>query len=400
MRRFFFVFLAIAAAARADTVEERLQKLEQQVTALKLENDQLRRDLGLEVLARQATVKTAGASAENVQFGGMVQVQGESGDRGDSRFISPNARVYLRRARVNVAGRFVQEFNFRTELELSGSLTDATGLRAQLTDAYINWNRFDSANVRVGQFKTPFGFEQLYADPRLYTIERSLANDRLTLSRQIGIQVGGDAYYERFNYSIGIFNGNGTNLNFNDNDRFLTAGRVSVVPLSGRFLDQPSRWSVGVNAFRTRDSNVTLPAEFGIDSTPATPAKDNIFVGRRSGFGADSQVELGRVELWGEVLHGTFEPDDRIPLRRLRSTGGYGQAAVFVIEDKLQLVGRYETFTPNTTLSTGRTKTSVFGVNYYFKQHDLKLQVDYLHGTVGDLRGEQNKVIARLQTVF
>jgi phosphate-selective porin OprO/OprP len=161
MRRFFFVFLAIAAAARADTVEERLQKLEQQVTALKLENDQLRRDLGLEVLARQATVKTAGASAENVQFGGMVQVQGESGDRGDSRFISPNARVYLRRARVNVAGRFVQEFNFRTELELSGSLTDATGLRAQLTDAYINWNRFDSANVRVGQFKTPFGFEQL-----------------------------------------------------------------------------------------------------------------------------------------------------------------------------------------------------------------------------------------------
>ena len=399
MRR-FLILIAIAATAHADTVEERLQRLEQQIAALKLENEQLRRDLGLEVVARQTGVRMAGGSAENVQFGGLVQVQGESGDRGDTRFTSPNARVYLRRARINMAGRFVQEFDFRTEVELSGSLNDATGLRAQLTDAYLNWNRFDSANVRVGQFKTPFGFEQLYADPRLYTIERSLANDRLTLSRQLGIQVGGEAYDERFNYSIGIFNGNGTNLNFNDNDRFLTAGRVSVVPLSGRFLDRPSRWSVGVNAFRTRDSNVTLPAEFSVDSTPASAAKDNIFAGRRQGFGADSQVEIGRVELWGEVLRGTFEPDDRLPLRRLRSTGGYGQAAVYVIEDKLQLIGRYETFTPNTTLAIGRTKTSVVGVNYYVKQHDLKLQLDYLRGTVGDLRGEQNKVIARLQSVF
>lgn len=399
MRR-FLILVAIAVSARADTVEERLNKLEQQVAALKLENEQLRRDLGLEVVARQANVKMAGGSAENVQFGGMVQVQGESGDRGDTRFTTPNSRVYLRRARVNMAGRFVQEFNFRTEVELSGSLNDATGLRAQLTDAYLNWNRFDSANVRVGQFKTPFGFEQLYNDPRLYTIERSLVNDRLTLSRQIGIQLGGEAYYERFNYMLGVFNGNGTNLNFNDNDRFLAAGRVSVVPLSGRFLDQPSRWSIGVNAFRTHDSNVTVPVEFGVDSTPASAARDNIFIGRRRGFGADSQVEIGRLELWGELLRGTFEPDDRLPLRRLQSSGGYGQAAVFVIEDKLQLVGRYETFTPNTTLSSGRTKTSIFGVNYYFKQHDLKLQVDYLHGTVGDLSGEQNKIIARLQTVF
>ena len=58
----------------------------------------------------------------------------------------------------------------------------------QLTDAYINWNHFDFANVKAGQFKTPFGYEQLYADPKLFTIERTSANDRLTVSRQIGVQ--------------------------------------------------------------------------------------------------------------------------------------------------------------------------------------------------------------------
>ena len=36
-----------------------------------------------------------------------------------------------------------------------------------------------------------------------------------------------------------------------------------------------------------------------------------------------------------------------------------------------------------------------FGVNYYFKQHDVKLQLDYLRGP-----DAQHKVLARLQTVF
>ena len=63
--------------------------------------------------------------------------------------------------------------------------------------------------IRVGQFKTPFGFEQLYSDPRLFITERSLGNDRLTQSRQLGAQVGGDVLDKRLTYAIGLFNGTG-----------------------------------------------------------------------------------------------------------------------------------------------------------------------------------------------
>jgi phosphate-selective porin len=365
MRRLLLI-LAIAATARADdpTIEERLRKLEQQVAALKGENEQLRRDLGVEVIARQADVKMSG-SAENVQIGGLVQVQGEAGDRGDSRFSTSNSRIFLRRARVNVSGRFVEELSFRAELELAGSLADASAVRAQLTDAYLTWNRFDSANVRVGQFKTPFGFEQLYLDPRLYTIERSLVSDRLTPGRQIGAQIGGEWLYERINYAVGVFNGNGTNSNFNDNDRFMTVARLSVVPFSGRLFDHPSRWLVGADGFRTRDSN-------------------NQFSGRRSAVGVDTQFELGRFELWGEVLRETFEP---INASRFHSSGGYGQAAFYIVPDKLQLVGRYERLTSD--------RESTLGLNYYLRQHDVKLQFDFVRGP-----DVQKKLIARLQTAF
>jgi phosphate-selective porin len=385
--------------AQDESVDARLRKLEEVVATLKKENEQLRRDLGLEVVARQADVKMSGR-AEGIQLGGLVQAQTEGGDRGDSRFSDANARAYLRRARVNLTGRFLEEFNVRAELELAGSLANTTGFRAQLTDAYLNWNRFDSANVRVGQFKTPFGFEQLYADPRLYTAERTLVSDRMTPGRQIGVQIGGEAYYERFNYSVGLFNGSGTNQNFNDNDKFMTVGRVSVVPFSGRLLESQSRWSVGVNGFRTTDANITLPAEFGVDSTPASAAKDNIFLGRRRAIGYDTQFEVGRFELWGEYLRGTFEPVNRVPASRFRSDGWYGQASYYLIFDKLQLVERLEVFDPSNLANVPDTRSSVTGLNWYFKQHDLKLQVDWMRSSVPGFSKEQTKFIARLQTAF
>jgi len=388
-----------ALLAQEDSVEARLRALEEQVADLKKENEQLRRDLGLEVMARQSNVKMAGRS-EGIQLGGLLQAQTEGGDRGDSRFSDSNARAYLRRARVNLSGRFLEEFNVRAELELAGSLANTTGFRAQLTDAYLNWNRFDSANVRVGQFKTPFGFEQLYADPRLFTAERTLASDRLTPGRQIGVQLGGEVLDERVNYSVGLFNGSGTNQNFNDNDRFMTVGRLSVVPLTGRFLENQARWTVGVNGFRTTDSNITLPAEFGIDSTPASPAKDNIFVGRRRAVGYDTQVEIGPFELWTEYLRGTFEPVNRVPAARFHSDGWSVQGSYYVIFDKLQFVERLEVFDPSNLGNVAGTRSLVSGLNWYFKQHDLKLQLDWMRTTVPGLPEKQSKIIARLQTVF
>ncbi len=191
--------------------------------------------LGLPVLAGAqslGTLKPAGKEP-TLAIGGLLQIQFDGGDRGDSRFTNDNDRFYLRRARLNATGKFLEEFDFRLEMDLAGSISNTSALRAQMTDGFITWNRYPEANVRVGQLKTPFGFEQLYGDPRLYTIERSLANDRLTLSRQIGTQVAGEFLEKRFTYAFGAFNGNSVNNNFNDDDRFLSVGRIVARALAG-----------------------------------------------------------------------------------------------------------------------------------------------------------------------
>lgn len=332
-------------------------------------------------------------------LGGLLQVQADVGDRGDSRFTSDNDRFYLRRARLNASGRFLEEFDFRLELDLAGSLSNTSSLRAQMTDGYIHWNRYPVANVRAGQFKSPFGFEQLYGDPRLITIERSLVNDRLTASRQIGAQVGGDLLEKRLSYAVGAFNGNSVNNNFNDDDRFFLAGRLAGVPWKGKLGGQSASWSVGGNAYSSQDANVPL-ADLGLDSTPATPDRDGIFSGERTGTGLDTQLVAGPVEIWAEYLRARFEPDSGVPRPRFDADGWYGQGSVFVVPKRLQLVVKYETFDPSSKAEDDTTDTATLGANYYIKGHDLKLMLDYLHTDAPGAFESQDKVITRLQVIF
>lgn len=105
-------------------------------------------------------VKPAGEEPK-LTLGGMAQVQGEFGDAGDSRF-SKSDRFLLRRARMNAQGRFLEGFEFRIELDLGGG---GSSLRAQMTDGYVSWSKHRIVNIRAGQFKTPFGFEQLVPTP-------------------------------------------------------------------------------------------------------------------------------------------------------------------------------------------------------------------------------------------
>ena len=385
MRTLLFFLLATLASMpllAQDDIEARLRKLENEVETLKQENAQLRKDLGLEKESKQAVaqqaadVKRAGNAA--LQFGGLIQAQSEAGDKTDSRFSDSNARVFLRRARMNVSGKFVEDFSFRLEMDLAGSLSNTSGYRAQMTDGYINWGRFRAANVKVGQFKTPFGFEQLYADPRLYTAERSLVSDRLTQSRQIGVQVAGAGMDDRLSYAAGLFNGNGINDNFNDNNKLMAVGRIGVIPFDGRLFGNAAKISVGTNAFRTTDAN-----------------RD-----RRRGIGFDAQAEVGRAEVWGEYLRDTTEPATRVPAGSFYADGWYAQATYFLIPAKLQLAARLETFDPSDLTAFDVTRSTVSGVNWYFKGHDLKLQLDWMRSNVPGLSKTQQKVIARLQTAF
>jgi phosphate-selective porin OprO and OprP len=347
----------------------------------------------------QGVVVVAAGPEVALALGGLLQVQYDGGDRGDARFSDGNNRFYLRRARVNVSGKFLEQFDFRVEVELSGSLANTSNLRAQLTDGFVTWRRYPFLNVWAGQFKTYFGYEQLYSDSRLLTIERSLVNDRLTLGRQLGAGMSGEFFGKRANYAVGAFNGNVSNNNFNDNGAFLYAGRLAALPWVGVARGEAATWSVGIDGYTSIDANVSPGPEFGFGSQPGQPP-DLVFAGKRAGWGFDTQVHSGPFDLWAEYLKTRFRPEDGLPALEVNARGWYVQAAGFLLPARLQLVAKYETFNPNPLKADNDRDTWTFGANYYIKGHNLKLQLDYLRTTLPAPDPVQNKLLARVQASF
>lgn len=350
--------------------------------------------------APPAPVKAAG-TAPTLTLGGLIQAQGEAGDRGDSRFTTANDRFYLRRARLNATGKFLEEFDFRLELDLTGSLAETSNLRAQATDAYITWNRNPAAQVRFGQLKSPFGYEQLYSDPRLPTMERSLANDRLTYGRQIGVMVFGDLPGKRISYWVGLFNGNSVNTTANDNDEMSPYYRVSAQLFRGLLFGKEGTLSLGANAYSSEDAAVTLSG-FGFDSTPATADRDNIFAGKRDGRGYDLQLKApgARFEIWAEWLEGHFEPLNSRPRAELDAEGYALQASYFIVADRFEIVARHELFDANTSLDDNETTIDTLGLKYFFKGHEIKGMVNLLQVDDELQPDGATRVLARLQVVF
>lgn len=386
------------------STEERLTRLEQRFEALAEENRQLREQLA----ALRTGVPAAGAVAasgslpasgpsepakaakpaplyvaaagkeQKLTLGGFMHVNGELGGAPDARWNGTRDRILLRRARLNAAGSFAENVAFKIEADFgANSLSARSGINAQLTDGYVDWTPLPALSLRVGQFKTPFGYEQLTPDTRTATVERSLPNDRLTIGRQPGIGASGKlGSTEAFTYSVGLFNGTGANTSTNDNDNFLAAGRVAATILGGRGSDLPVRTSLGLNAYRSRDTGT--------------------FNGDRDGLGLDAQFAHDLAELNLEWLQSEADP------RTGATTTAAGWASLLVLNLHARWQGaiRYETYDSNTDTAGSTSETWTLGATYRIRGDDLKFTLNYLIGDPATPLSDDSRLIGRMQIVF
>jgi phosphate-selective porin len=306
-------------------------------------------------------------------FGGFVQTQAEFGDAPDSRFPAAD-RFLIRRARIGVKGTFAENFDFVLQSDWgNNSLNSTTGYRAQLTDAFTVWTKYSFANVTVGQFKVPYGYEQLLADTKTLFVERTLPNDQLTLPRQVGAMVAGSFFDKRLGYATAVTNGNGNNNSFNDNEQFQYIGRV----FGTAFNQDGVKATLGANAFSGYDTGT--------------------FTGHRTGRGIDAQVTYAGAEIDAELLRTHFNRDTGVDYD---AQGCSLMGSYYFVPDKWQAVLRYETYDPNTAIGADKTVLRTFGVNYLIKGDDIKLMLDYLIGNTPNTPKHQDRLLGRLQIVF
>ena len=356
-------------------------------------------------------------------LGGFIQINFEDGDVSafEGRFgqTALKDRFRLRRARINLTGDFAENFDFKVEGDfeqsdgINSSRTDFSG-----TDIFVNWHQYPEAQIKVGQWKAPFGLEQLTPDTSLYLIERSLPTGAITPERQIGVQLWGKPFAsiwpdqkDLVTYYAGIFNGNGRNISNNDNNNFMYVGRLESTLFKG-FFGKDSSLKLGADVLNSRDDagtnisqtlNLLVNAD-GSLSPFVLPTADE-----RTAWSVDAWLKLGPFDLIGEYLeeYVNGRTVNGVPgMPDFTTNGYYITAAYYLIPKKLQAAVRWEDLNPGQRGSDG-IHSITGGLNYYIHGDDLKLMVNYIH-TWSDFReanpqfgdDQFDEVIGRVQVMF
>jgi len=439
-------------SAQTPSDSERLKKLERAVDLLEKHNAELQAEIS-SLKAKEAAYSPEGKMKTKVTYdgktyvekavveekppvyvqqrgselklvlGGFIQINFEDGDVSafEGRFgqTALKDRFRLRRARINLTGDFAENFDFKVEGDfeqsdgINSSRTDFSG-----TDIFVNWHQFPEAQIKVGQWKAPFGLEQLTPDTSLYLIERSLPTGAITPERQIGVQLWGKPFAsiwpdqkDLVTYYAGIFNGNGRNISNNDNNNFMYVGRLESTLFKG-FFGKDSSLKLGADVLNSRDDagtnisqtlNLLVNAD-GSLSPFVLPTADE-----RTAWSVDAWLKLGPFDLIGEYLeeYVNGRTVNGVPgMPDFTTNGYYITAAYYLIPKKLQAAVRWEDLNPGQRGSDG-IHSITGGLNYYIHGDDLKLMVNYIH-TWSDFReanpqfgdDQFDEVIGRVQVMF
>src|SRR5438094_5888510 len=356
-------------------------------------------------------------------LGGFIQANFEAGDVSafEGRFgqTALKDRFRLRRARINLTGDFAEQFDFKIEGDFESSDGLNSGRTAfEATDIFVNWHQFPWAQIKVGQWKAPFGLEQTTPDTSLYIIERSLPTGAITPERQLGVQLWGKPLASNWpeqkdllTYYPGIFNGNGRNITNNDNNNFMYVGRLESTLFKSKMWGE-SYLKLGADVLNSRDdagTNISQSLNLKVNADGSLSPFTLPTAAERTAWSVDAWLRLGRFDLIGEYLeeYVNGRTVNGVPgMPDFTTNGYYITAGYFLIPKKLQLAVQWQDLNPGQKGNDG-IRSITGGLNYYIHGDDIKLMVNYIH-TWSDFReahpefgkDDFDEVIGRVQVMF
>lgn len=328
---------------------------------------------------------TVEAGLGKIRINGLIQGWYAGGDRGTADTFR------IRRAEMRFSGDLLPKVKWSIMFDMAKALAlnnttvnvnsvpvlGSSGVNQSsrvFQEAFVTLGYFKRANVQFGQFKIPVSQESAQSSAALDTVERALfLTDRarggdLGDVRDIGVMAFG-ALGKQVDYQIGIFNGFGESQNDVDrNDQKIAAGRLVFHPEFVKGLQ------IGASGARGGSSNPNNP--------------------RRDRLGAEMVFDRKPFRFKSEFMSGV---DGDVHRRGFYAHAGYR----FV--PKLEAIFRFDLFDPDirreTNAANATERDFIAGFNYYFKDHNFKLQFNYLRKTFADgIVPSRNVFLANLQT--
>ena len=252
------------------------------------------------------------------------------------------------------------------------SMNAAASGGALLQQAWFDVQLKQQFAIRVGKFKTPFSHAYLttlgetllpslpvsLTAPVILPHSLNAVTPNIGTGFDLGVEIHG-LVADKFGYEIGLFNGTGASVN-----SLLYAGRFTYMPKGVMPATQG-------NPNRLHEDKIM----FGVSASMNVESENESTNDFRAGL--EFAMLKNKLYLSAEMYYMNIGFTNRQKISdSYNYLGGYVQGGYFVAP-RLQAALRYDFFNRNGTDTNGFLNMPAVGVNYFFKNCNLKLQAMY-----------------------
>ena len=251
------------------------------------------------------------------------------------------------------------------------SMNAAASGGALLQQAWFDVQLKQQFAIRVGKFKTPFSHAYLTTAPVILPHSLNAVTPNIGTGFDLGVEIHG-LVADKFGYEIGLFNGTGASVN-TATKTLSDDWHIPSLLYAGRFTYMPKGVMPATqgNPNRLHEDKIM----FGVSASMNVESENESTNDFRAGL--EFAMLKNKLYLSAEMYYMNIGFTNRQKISdSYNYLGGYVQGGYFVAP-RLQAALRYDFFNRNGTDTNGFLNMPAVGVNYFFKNCDLKLQAMY-----------------------
>jgi hypothetical protein len=287
----------------------------------------------------------------------------------------------IRRAKFKLEGYMIRPW-LTFETQINYPAVTGANIGALLEDAAfdIDFSKGQGTfRVHAGQFKPPFGAQEMTSSGSQQFVDRSLVSNLYFRGRETGVALWGATKNNKLEWRIGMFNGNGMTRTINDNDKFQYNARLMWQPNGSQVLNQRA-WVTGALYSEADHESTTTPI-YAVAVNWEKQDNRRVTLGD-TGANNDQRWNLysfdGIYKYKGFSTNGMYTFGTRTPEtgEEFDSSGGFIQAGYLFSRRRYELAVRYAMHDPS-ELTGHNNITEVRGAfSWYYARHGLKWQTD------------------------
>jgi phosphate-selective porin OprO/OprP len=236
--------------------------------------------------------------------------------------------IMVRRARLAIKSQLWGDWYSEIDMDFAEEA-------AALKDAYISYRGLfnGSGRVRVGNFRQPFGLEEVTTSRNLTFMERSQGTEPFVVGRRLGMEV--TKWSDTFRWSVSAFGGDVEDFYKESNENVNFAARVNFTPIKS----DDSVLMIG--AAGTMQKPTFVDYDIKVNTRPETNVSDTKFVKAKykdvdkySVFGGELAYVNKRLRVQGEYMMASYSFLDGADWDGdVSNNGGYVYASYFLTDD-------------------------------------------------------------------